>query len=437
MHLPSLIVFVDPYSRFDVVREFLREGRFSPDEFERLRTSIEPEAQKDLIQRITSLHHEIKHFHDLLLTPFGNAVIRSSFKYAISASVLLRDGAWKSGDSVDLPLRPGSTKTHEAVDRVLKRQDECIQLIQSARLTLEALASLAQRQLAWTQFGISAQDTLEIDLLTDPTYCALLEFLVPVLRRVVPDDELPTILHQVLLIGLGCSEGSPDAFPKVLVQAIDKSGGIFTVERLNDGIAKGWTVMIKNMKETDEINDKFLADVSHITLGSAGLDEALQNAITDYCSKSRLLRSQFLEDPDSYVSLFKYVDKVVKLVSPLIYFYSVNDELSLFEEPLDLSLNDLSAQTVFKKPGSDVMYYSHRLHPVNWKTNSVALDRSVWTEYAKLFGGVALVEEVDWLHPLNTFWLKSVENHEGIRFRRSFLTPHSKVCNSSSEKSSR
>src|SRR6267142_1534957 len=76
MHLPSLIVFVDPYSRFDVVKEFLQERRSSPDEFERARASIGPEAEQDLVQRFTSLHHEIKHFHDLLLTPFGNAVIR-------------------------------------------------------------------------------------------------------------------------------------------------------------------------------------------------------------------------------------------------------------------------------------------------------------------------------------------------------------------------
>lgn len=421
LHIPSLMVFVDPYSKFDAVREFLREGRSSPGEFERLRTSLEPEAEQDLIQRFTSLHHEIKHFHDLLLTPFGNAVIRSSFKYAISAAALLKDGAWESGTYVDLPLRSGSTKTPGAVDRVLKRREECIQLIQSARLTLEALASLAQRQLAWTQFGIAAHEALQTDLLSDPTYSALLDVLAPVVHRVVSDEELLTILHRILLIGLGRNDGSPDAFPKMLVQAINRSGDRFTIDRLNEGIAKAWTVMTGNMRETDEINAKFLADVrSRITLGSSVLDEACQNAITDFCSKSRLLRSQFLEDPDSYVSLLKYSDTVVKLVSPLIYFYSVNDELSLSTEPLDLSLNDLYAQAVFKKSGSDVQYFSHRLRPVDWEMSVVALDRSVWTEFAQLSGGVALLEEVDWLHPLNTFWLKSVEDLKGIRFRRTF-----------------
>lgn len=421
MHLPSLMIFVDPYSRFEAVRKFFEEQRSSPDDFERVRSSLGPEAEQDFVQRFTSLHHEIKHFHDLLLTPFGNAVIRSFFKYAMAASVLLRDGAWESGTYVDLPLRPGSTKTLELVDRVRKKEDECVQLIRSARLTLEALASLAQRQLVWTQFGSAAQEVLRTDLLNDPTYNALLDVLIPVLRPLVSDEELPTMLHRILLIGLGSSEGAPDAFPHALVQAVEKPGSRLTVDRLHEGIAKAWTVMTNNMKETDEINDKFLEDIRrYVTLGSPDLAEVVKKAVADFCSKSRLLRAQFLEDPDSYVSLLKYTDSVVKFVWPLVYYYSVDDELSLSTESLDLGPVDLSAQVVFKKPGSNIQYHSHRLRPVIWQARAVTLDRSAWVEFAQLCGSVALLEEVDWLHPFNAYWLRQVEDLKGIRFRRTF-----------------
>ena len=416
LHLPSLIVFTDPYSRYDVVREFLREGKSSPEDLERIRPRLSSEAERDLIQRFTSLHHEIKHFHDLLLTPYGNRLIRSCFRYALKASLLLADGGWNPGADVDLPLKSRSTRTAEAVDRVYESRNECAKLIQVARLTLEAAAALAQRQLAWTQFGHRAFSALDADLSTDPTYSVLLDTLGPLLQRFVPIEDLAITLHRILIMSLGGGE-APDAFPRLLAQKLETA----TPDKFQQAIRAAWAVVEKNMADLDETNETFLTSVKQVHFDSPVIAEASCAAVADFCVKSRLLRSEFFRDQDSYLSLQKYNDSVMHFVAPLMYWYSVNDAYSLSTESLDLEAEDLASQVIFAKPGSPVQYYSHRLRPFEVKMHGATMDRMTWVRFARSTGGaVALMEEVDWLHPLNTLWLRTVEDLKKIRFRRDF-----------------
>ena len=62
--------------------------------------------------------------------------------------------------------------------------------------------------------------------------------------------------------------------------------------------------------------------------------------------------------------------------------------------------------------------YSHRLQPGEL-SSEVPLDKYAWVNFAKSSAGaVTLLEPIDWLHPLQSYWLRGVEPLVKIRFSR-------------------
>src|SRR6185312_2964746 len=102
LHLPSLFVFVNPYSPYQSVQEFLFHSPL--ENLGEYLESMPREEAMDLVQRATSLEHESKHFHDILLTPYGNSLFRAFFHHALKCRQLVALARISPDTELALPI---------------------------------------------------------------------------------------------------------------------------------------------------------------------------------------------------------------------------------------------------------------------------------------------------------------------------------------------
>ncbi|MGH8566398.1 MAG: hypothetical protein ACREXW_20940 [Gammaproteobacteria bacterium] len=216
-------------------------------------------------------------------------------------------------------------------------------------------------------------------------------------------DWFAAIIHQLLLTSLGAYSldnlESPDAFLRTVLEQIEDLPEVEAEYRLKEAVKKGWAVVEANMQITERDNDKFVERLGNKVAqyySSSIVMDAVIGAVSDFVSKSRIARAEFLNNRDTYFNLYSYATIESYLVDPLVYFYSDLDSSSLSTKPLNLNADDLVAQLEY--PGG--VYYSHRLQPSRFTMDGISMDRKVWINFARSAGGaVALLEEVDWLHP--------------------------------------
>jgi hypothetical protein len=179
--------------------------------------------------------------------------------------------------------------------------------------------------------------------------------------------------------------------------------------------------MVANMQRADTENDEFYDRIDRVIRrddDAGGLAAIVRAAFDEFRRSARDARKQVLADERTYIRLDGYVDFAGDLIEPCLYHYSVVDEDSLSEQPVDLSEGEFAAQHVYRVEGGRTLY-SHRVSPADVSLGKRTMDRRVWTDFMQSVGGsVALLEEVDWLHPAKTLWLRHMETATGIRFVR-------------------
>jgi hypothetical protein len=423
IHLPSLIVFVNPFSSYKSVRDFMLSD-ISLDNVDSLVNTLPREEGVDLLHRLSSLFHERKHFHDLLITPFGNHLVRLGFKYAIAAALTLSARDWELDSEVELPLRPGTIKDERVLEKARRYQEEFVCAFHSARLTLEASATLAQLQFVWTVYGETSTYVAYEDFARSQDYSKVLHSFNETGKKLSFSTEwLSVFAHQLLLIALGRDEplGDHDTHDAFLTDIFRRAEAFPPREaqrRVAEAVKRGWEVVESNMEIADRDNERFLEELEGIgSKNPSAIFESALPALRDFCSKSRVARSNFLDTMDDYFNLQKYVLNDPIKVGPLVYMYSDEDELSLFKEPLGLDTEDLVANAKYEI-GEGSTVYSHRLQPGE-VSSEVPLDKYAWVNFAKSSAGaVTLLEEIDWLHPLQSYWLRGIEPLVKIRFSR-------------------
>ncbi len=425
IHLPTLIVFVNPFSPHDSVTTKLLSGKAADenvDDF--LKTLPQPELV-DFMQRFSSLFHERKHFHDLLITPLGNHLVRLAFKYAVTSTIVFVDRNWRPHDEVEVPLPSAGTKTAGLVERAKQIQQQFLEAFRSARRTLEASATYAQLQFIWTNFGETAALTTHADFAGVPDYSHLLNQFVELGQSLSSTFEEPwfaSACHELLLLALGNTEpkagyASHDAFVTDALGRLQTFPPAEGKARFREALKRGWDVVESNMKVADHDNEAFLGSLEKMAAKAPAINESVINSFHDFCVKSKMARQDVLNNPQDFFSLERYVTQDPIRVGPLIYFYSDDDELSMSEQPLDLKTEDLVAQAEYKISENEVRY-SHRLQPSKFEPR-VELDKNAWINFAKSAGGaVVLMEDLDWLHPLQTYWLRTVEPLTNVQFTR-------------------
>jgi hypothetical protein len=395
----------------------------------------------DLYQRVTSVIHERKHFHDLLLTPFGNLLVRKSFTYTLAACQALADAMAHQGDVIGVPLKPESVKDQGFLEEAFRIKHEYDELMNSARLTLEASATLAQLHSAWS-LDSEAYAAIVADFEADDHYSRLLKVLYAAATKLgyQPDTEEtfehPSgYVHQVLFLAL-CFLDTPEGF-----QSIDNS-----VQRTNKAIVntnlppdlvmqrvarhmlqESWPMAARNLRETDEMNEAYLAALE-CQYGDEGLagDTPLGKlfrlyalpAFRDFCSKSKALRAQFFSDPEAYFRLKTYGGPDDNLIQPVAYGYSDNDKF-LYEKPLNVGPDELFGQYTYRHNRTGRMYYGYRLMPISlpFGGSTETMNRPVWVRFTRNVGAATLaLEDMDMVHPLKLAWLKGLEEAFGVQF---------------------
>lgn len=424
IHLPSLIVFVNPFSPHESITDKLLGGSVLQD-VDNFVKGVTDGERLDFIQRFSSMFHERKHFHDLLITPMGNSLVRLGFKYALTCAMVFIDRGWDPEAEVAIPLGPETTKTAGLVARAKQVQQQFTESFHSARLIFEASATYAQLQFIWTNFGEDAALATHADFWKVSDYSKVLDGFVRVRNKLASgfnDSWFAAASHQLLLVGLGHDEpprghNSHDGF---IADVLEKVQSFLPPEakgRLQEALKRGWEVVESNMAISDRNNEMFLEWLEKRSSSFAAVNQSVIDSFRDFCIKSKMARQDLLDNPEDFFSLERYVTRDPIRVGPLIYFYSDEDELSLSPDPLDLETEDLVAQTQHKI-SEDKSIYSHRLQPSRFAPR-VELDKKAWINFAKSTAGtVALMETLDWLHPFQSFWLRMVEPLVNVRFTR-------------------
>jgi len=418
----SLLVCLNPYSRHDAARERLMRG--ARDESMLNADGLSGEARTDFVHRVSTYFHERKHFHDLLLTPYGNRIIREQFEYVVICASLFMRRRWKRGDRLELPLRPPAIDPAD-YELLVRYRNLAHATIEHARAACELSAMLAQVQAIWMW---SDEET---------TYAAMEEWRnVPLYGEMVshlfdwPEeigdlhDELSRAMHRIVLaLGLGKSNSNDDSLGTLadvfrrlrsIIDANPREGTRLAVRASHEG----WKAMIPNFKSAQDSNAKFAAKVrERLQPWPQVVRELVIELVDEFSVQAAALQKLVSDDPDAYVHLSRYVTER-KLTMPRMLFFSVEDDLAVFDEPLDVDHYPLAAQNVHDLEDGQ-RKYSYRLVPATPPNAATMSER--WEVYARdLCAFTALFEPVDWNHPLKKLALNNLEKAGGVTFVRRF-----------------
>jgi len=420
--LGSLLVCLNPYSRHEAVRERMTHGAL--DSAMLNVDGLSGEARTDLTHRVSTYFHERKHFHDLLLTPYGNRIVREQFEYVVLCTSLFMRRRWNAGQEIELPLQPPAIDAAD-YELLVRYRNLVHATVEHARAACELSAMLAQVQAIWMW---SDEET---------TLAAMDEWRhVPLYGEVVshlfdwPDeigdlhDEMSRAAHRIVVsVGLGDASSNEDSlralsnmFRRVrsIVDANPREGVRLAVRASHEA----WKVMVANFEIARASNAKFAAKVrERLTPWPKEVRDLVIELVEEFTAQAAALQKYVAADPDAYVHLARYLIET-KLTLPRLFLFSVEDELAVFDEPLDVDNYTLAAQNVFQLADGR-RKYSYRLMPATPPGASTMSER--WELYAKdLCRHTALFEPVDWNHPLKKHWLSNLERSENVTFVRRF-----------------
>jgi hypothetical protein len=257
-HMPTLAVFENPYSPFLKVGEILRSD---PERVllltrAELEATLNAEETLEFVQRLTSRFHEVKHYHDIALTRFGNSMFRKWLSYGVTAASLAALHAPDTEHS--LPLRkedlPGSHW-----DRIIRMRGDCTSLVDSARLTLETSAVLLQRRLTLT-ISDHLHDLLSRDFANQTVYGTFPAAFARI--AAVADDATPELgvaIHRLLIATLCISDPAdggdpPDAFLVKMLSGLLQSPKAELQRRFIAPLDAQWPQLEKSMDAADDDN---------------------------------------------------------------------------------------------------------------------------------------------------------------------------------------
>lgn len=262
LHLPSCFVFLNPWSADPTVTDFIQRHLWQPDRVARAARLREP-SLTEVVNRVGSLVHERKHFHDLLLTPYGNRLVRTSFEYALSLFWVFDALPWARGQRIDLPLQSGDVPAaSREFEEVLAQREQLRTLLKSGHMVLEATAALTQRQFTWTCFGSRAHALVELDLARHPVYSAILRAFEVIGYGLGNPTEWGLIVHLLLLavLGRGVPSAGHRSHTSQCIDLLDKLSKRtpFILSTLVPVIEAAWKGAESNMEVEDEANQALL-----------------------------------------------------------------------------------------------------------------------------------------------------------------------------------
>lgn len=324
LHLPTLLAFVDLTSPNREVHRVLNgalNGTVDPDELDAMLRWGPEDRQRDLYLRLGAFAHERKHFHDLLLTPYGNDLVRRSFLYAFGTIqvlvALIHRRQASSRPVIELPLTEASEAPPWLLAAVHRWRDDFNTSVLAGKVTMESSAAFLQTLHVATRFGSAA-------LIADLHWLAYLAEMgnnVALAKHVAHEAvktagidlaEFAPLMLQVFVLAL--TTGEPDqTLPALLLKvrrASERLSGSQFLAALAASLEADHGKLEAAFAQADQDNERvlqyFQSESLLRNLGPA-LEEEFLVAFSDFVEQSKRLRDQYLHGPELLVDPAEYL----------------------------------------------------------------------------------------------------------------------------------
>ncbi len=416
--IPSLFVFVNPFSPRAAVRRAMDES------VEEVLPALDAEERADLLQRFATFLHEHRHFHDVISTPFGNRLFRVYLAYAVLCASVFTRRRW-NGPQLAVPLRPPDVAPDDLAVVEAKRQ-QILGLLEVARPAFELSAMMVQVQAAWSLLGAEAANVTIEDLLANSKDRDLLEGAILWNEEAGYRDRLlRAVAKTVLGVGLGWADAPAESTGQMLRRALHRLQEIASpvtgtaVTRIELAAEGAWRELLINLDSADEANKRLVANVEEkLADWPNGVTETLVSVAQGFADEARRCHAIAREEPERLVDGGEYLRRAKELPQPRLYYFSDDDKLCAFDEPLPLDRLPLAWQTEYTLENG-TKKYCHRLFPAEWLGEPSREIPGGWEDYAKaVVGPTALFEPVNWNHPFRAYCLRTIGRLTGVRVVR-------------------
>ena len=431
VHLPSLLTFIRPQPAIawktarDAVDAFAASASHdkvdaSWDTMAARVASMANDERQETVLRLTALAHETRHFHDFLLTPYGNRLVRDAFWYSLLTFGALTELAQGAEDGqrikVALPVDPSLLPTYGK--RLLTMRSAFHERAQQGLSLMEANAMHVQIQQAEIDLGHPAAEALSGALRRMPTrYSEVLRVLWQLQDDlgIVNADFAAVALVLTLIPMLDEMPGQIENLATPVAERARGLSGRSAAQRILAAILPTIErVISRAMTAAQQENEKFLD-----TLDKAApepLRELVKDAFADFAGAAADLQQIFLHDPMLLLDPGRYLrEGLAELVMPFVYL--LPDGLTTMQ------VKDRSWEAKLSDPLTYVREYEvegrrvFQLACVPAPVPKHALDESAWKNFADaIAGSLVIAEGADREHPVEGMWIRKMEDRWPITF---------------------
>lgn len=416
----TLFIYRDPFSPYLKVRDFI----FFPPErapsgsasywesAQALLDTLNIDERKDFVLRLSSYAHERQHFHDMLLTHYGNSLVRSFFVLGVRLMALLRDLVQKHQNTnavIALPLQESDVLDPTNLGLAYSAFNNYQERLEGARYTFEASAIVTQTLAARDWFGSLGEEVLRHNFRGSLLYEAVPAALDGQLTRILDSGEEVGIrqLRQLILAALSSDE--PD---HILLHLIDSLRALADRLEAGDSLPKPFASDLNAMVDSlqshasalREANSDFLLDSFQTLLEQNDLPQVVSDcfvgAFSSFIDASADTQRQFQEDPGPFLDGWGLLNPPSNFVEPHEYIYVslAHEHSALMHGEITLDEDDIYTIREVHLPGGPVRIL--RLHPSPWEAHGRCLPRAPWIEIAKgPAGAISLLATPNFLDP--------------------------------------
>lgn len=396
LHVPSLAVVLNVEAQSERVGHALKAA-VSPDGNPTAVAELSDRERTELAHRLTTEVHERRHFHDILLTPLGNLLF--AFSLARSAAILLASQGLEQnrGRDVFLPLGPDAAGVRsELLEKVRALERDYAAACDSAKYSFEASATIMQLEAARRDLGDEVYDKLYKDFAKDPRYGTAVKAVWLFSGRVPRADRarLVTLMNRLILLTLSDNlKDRADPHDTVLATLLSRLLDAKPREilpALELVASKTWSAIEANLNLYGDYFAVSIQPVLERVLRlfpnpDGKIVAVYRQVLSEFKGVGDEMRAKVIARPDSYVSYEQYSN--TEWCEPFVYSYPHSGETG--------PLAEKSAPT---------------------KHLSAA-----WRQFTLAYApSGALMEQVDFLHPLKGLWLRNLETLLGVTFARRF-----------------
>ena len=426
VHLPSLLVFISPQpsSSWTAARGAI-DILSQTGDVDDVVAAVEKMGAKDLQEvtlRLTSISHEVRHFHDLLLTPYGNQLVRDAFWYSILTFSALTEIKQIYGEKkkIKIPLPIDPTILPLYGKRLVRMRAAFHERAKKGLSLLEANAISTQMQQAEIDLGKDAAVAVSNALHSmEKQYSETLNYLWDMQEKLkIPNNDFAPIVHSLILLCLLDPEPMPiEQLSASIYQKIRGLTGHAAAQLILSTVFEVIeTVVNKAMIASNRENEKFL-DVLDKAIHDETAKEIVRSAFAEFTQAALDIKRQFLNNPMLLLDPQIYLrEGSNELVFPFVYMISNGvTTMQVDNRKWESELSDpLTHVLEYNTNGRTV--FELRCIPVPPRHNSLK-NESVWKGFAEgIAGSLVIAEGADRRHPVEGMWMHKIEEWWNILF---------------------